>query len=218
MSWNVGELPGGLSEEHLDVRSPVLQAPPGHERAAPVSSGPGEDGDALAVPILTFQTFIDSEQFSQEFRLSGETDRSNWQVGFYYLDIEGDNGTTVTGAPPIMIFTPARRPFSLRVPMILFISDNGANGNPPTAYPNQTEEFLNSFDNSMENRGLPGSFVDPGPGWSQASMAPSRMFKGFPSEGGIKAPMIIKSQGACSTYPIAKLMLWIGSFGRCDIE
>ena len=58
-----------------------------------------EDGDALAIPILTFQTFIDYEQISQEFRLSGETDRSNWQVGFYYLDIDSDNGTTVTGAP-----------------------------------------------------------------------------------------------------------------------
>ena len=58
-----------------------------------------EDGDALAVPILTFQTFIDSKQISQEFRLSGETDRSNWQVGFYYLDIDSANGTTVTGAP-----------------------------------------------------------------------------------------------------------------------
>jgi iron complex outermembrane receptor protein len=58
-----------------------------------------EDGDALAIPILTFQTFIDYEQISQEFRLTGETDRSRWQVGFYYLDIDSDNGTTVTGAP-----------------------------------------------------------------------------------------------------------------------
>lgn len=58
-----------------------------------------EDGDALAVPILTFQTFIDYEQFTQELRWSGETDRSRWQVGAYYLDISSDNGTTVTGAP-----------------------------------------------------------------------------------------------------------------------
>ena len=58
-----------------------------------------EDGDALAVPILTFQTFIDYEQFSQELRWSGETDRSRWQVGAYYLNIASDNGTTVTGAP-----------------------------------------------------------------------------------------------------------------------
>lgn len=58
-----------------------------------------EDGDALAVPILTFQTFIDFKQFTQELRWAGETDRSRWQVGAYYLDIQSDNGTTVTGAP-----------------------------------------------------------------------------------------------------------------------
>ena len=79
--------------------------------------------------------------------------------------------------------------------MIIFISDNGANGHPPTAYPDQTDEYLNSFDNSLENRGLPNSFIDPGPGWSQASMAPSRMYKGFTSEGGIKAPMLVKLPG-----------------------
>jgi arylsulfatase A-like enzyme len=79
--------------------------------------------------------------------------------------------------------------------VILFFSDNGANGHPPTAYPGQTEEYLNSFDNSLENRGLQNSFVDPGPGWSQASMAPSRMFKAFTSEGGIRSPMLVKLPG-----------------------
>ena len=79
--------------------------------------------------------------------------------------------------------------------MVIFISDNGANGHLPTAYPGQTEEFLNSFDNSLANRGLQNSFIEPGPGWSQASMAPSRMFKAFTSEGGIKAPMLVKLPG-----------------------
>ena len=76
--------------------------------------------------------------------------------------------------------------------MIIFISDNGANGNPAAAYPGQTEEYMNSFDNRLENRGLPNSFVDSGPGWAQASMAPSRMFKGVTAEGGIKAPLLVK--------------------------
>ena len=79
--------------------------------------------------------------------------------------------------------------------MIVFISDNGANGHSPWAYPGQTEEYLNSFDNSLENRGLPNSYIEPGPGWSQASMAPSRMYKGFTSEGGIKAPLLVKLPG-----------------------
>lgn len=58
-----------------------------------------EDGDALAVPILTFQTFVDWTQYSQEFRLAGSTDSARWQVGAYYLDMENDGGTSVSGAP-----------------------------------------------------------------------------------------------------------------------
>ncbi len=80
--------------------------------------------------------------------------------------------------------------------MIIFLSDNGANGNLPTAYPGQTDEFLNSFNNSLENRGLINSFIETGPGWAQASMAPSRMFKAFTAEGGIRAPLIVKLPGA----------------------
>ena len=80
--------------------------------------------------------------------------------------------------------------------MIIFLSDNGANGHLPTAYPGQTEEHLDSFDNSLENRGLVNSFIETGPGWTQASMAPSRLFKAFTAEGGIRAPLIVKLPGA----------------------
>jgi len=79
--------------------------------------------------------------------------------------------------------------------MIVFMSDNGANGSLPTAYPGQTEEFLGSFDNNVDNRGLPNSYVEMGPGWAQASMSPSRMFKAYPTEGGIKAPLLVKVAG-----------------------
>jgi arylsulfatase A-like enzyme len=82
--------------------------------------------------------------------------------------------------------------------MILFFSDNGANGAHPTAYPGQTDEYLNSFDNSLENRGLKNSFIDMGPGWAQASTSPSRMFKAFTSEGGIRSPLLVKLPGAMS--------------------
>jgi len=79
--------------------------------------------------------------------------------------------------------------------LVLFFSDNGANGAPRSAYPGQTDEFLDSFDNSLENRGLPGSYVEMGPGWAQASMSPSRMFKAFPAEGGIRSPLLVKLPG-----------------------
>ena len=77
--------------------------------------------------------------------------------------------------------------------MILFMSDNGANGAPASAYPgNGDGKYLSSFNNSLENKGLPGSLIDMGPGWAQASSSPLRMFKGFTAEGGIKAPLIVK--------------------------
>jgi arylsulfatase len=77
--------------------------------------------------------------------------------------------------------------------VILFMSDNGANGAPATAYPGNADgKYLGTFDNTVENRGLPGSLIDMGPGWAQASSSPLRLYKGFTSEGGIKAPLIIK--------------------------
>jgi arylsulfatase len=86
--------------------------------------------------------------------------------------------------------------------MVLFFSDNGANGAMPTAYPGQTEEHLNSFDNSLDNRGLPNSYIETGPGWAQASMSPSRLFKAFTSEGGIRAPLLVKVPGAANAGEI----------------
>lgn len=79
--------------------------------------------------------------------------------------------------------------------LILFFSDNGANGTPPSALPGQTEDHLETFDNSLENRGLANSFIEPGPGWAQASMTPSRLFKAFTSEGGIRSPFLVKVPG-----------------------
>jgi len=80
--------------------------------------------------------------------------------------------------------------------LIIFFSDNGANGAVPTVYPGQTHEFLDSFDNSLENRGLIGSFIEQGPGWATASMSPRRLFKAFTTEGGIASPCIIKLPGS----------------------
>lgn len=82
--------------------------------------------------------------------------------------------------------------------LIIFFSDNGANGSSVFNYPGQTEEYVSSFDNRLENRGLENSLIDQGPGWAQASMTPSRMYKGFTAEGGIRAPLIVKLPGKMS--------------------
>lgn len=81
--------------------------------------------------------------------------------------------------------------------MIIFMSDNGANGAMATSYPgNEDHEYLSTFDNSLDNRGLKGSYIETGPGWAQASSAPFRYFKSFATEGGIRAPLMIKMPGS----------------------
>jgi arylsulfatase A-like enzyme len=80
--------------------------------------------------------------------------------------------------------------------MIIFMSDNGANGAMATTYPGNADgAYLKTFDNSMANRGLKGSYVEMGPGWAWASSAPFRYFKTFTTEGGIRAPLMVKMPG-----------------------
>lgn len=75
---------------------------------------------------------------------------------------------------------------------ILFISDNGASGNTlvgvPISSPSQPGKF---FNNSYENIGNKDSFIAYDPRWARASTAPSRLFKGFITEGGIRCPAIV---------------------------
>jgi arylsulfatase len=79
---------------------------------------------------------------------------------------------------------------------ILFMSDNGPNGVNAATYPgNGDGTYLASFDQSLENRGLPNSFVEMGAGWAQASSSPFRLFKSFTTEGGIRVPLIVKMAG-----------------------
>jgi arylsulfatase len=84
--------------------------------------------------------------------------------------------------------------------LIIFFSDNGANGAPATAYSGNADgSYLATFDNEIDNRGRASSFVDMGPNWAQASSAPLRLFKSFTSQGGIKSPMIAKLPGRMSS-------------------
>ncbi len=47
-----------------------------------------EDSDASPVPLFNFFLTTDAEQFSQEVRLNGATDSTDWVAGVYYLDLE----------------------------------------------------------------------------------------------------------------------------------
>ena len=80
--------------------------------------------------------------------------------------------------------------------IVIFISDNGANGAIASTYPgNGDGKYFSTFNNTMDNRGLQGSYCETGPGWAQASSSPFRYFKSFTTEGGIRAPLIIKTPG-----------------------
>lgn len=79
--------------------------------------------------------------------------------------------------------------------VILFMSDNGADGNSPEVLPKNKEWIATEFDNSLENMGRPNSYVWYGPQWGQVGTTPFPIFKGFTAQGGIQAPAIVKIPG-----------------------
>ena len=58
-----------------------------------------EDGDGAASPIVEFATRSDYRQFTQEFRLNGDTENMRWQAGLFYMDIEIDGLASTFGGP-----------------------------------------------------------------------------------------------------------------------
>ena len=76
--------------------------------------------------------------------------------------------------------------------LVIFFSDNGANGTEMHQYPDTDKAWVDrNSDNRYENMGRQFSRVGPGPAWAQVSMTPYRLFKGFITEGGIRTPLII---------------------------
>jgi len=89
---------------------------------------------------------------------------------------------------------------------IVFMSDNGAEGalleaiplfgtdlekySPPLS--SLTRYIQKYYDNSYANIGRANSYVWYGPRWAQAATAPSRLYKTFTSEGGIRVPLILR--------------------------
>ncbi|MEL0081873.1 MAG: arylsulfatase [Gammaproteobacteria bacterium] len=80
--------------------------------------------------------------------------------------------------------------------LIIFISDNGANGIMLQANPLVPDGWVErNSDNRLENIGRKGSRPSTGPGWALAGTAPFALHKLFISEGGIRAPLIIAGPG-----------------------
>lgn len=76
--------------------------------------------------------------------------------------------------------------------LIIFMSDNGPEGAHLDIGWDALGEWVDQCcDNSLENMGAANSYIWPGPNWTRAVAPSSRMFKGFTTEGGIRAPAII---------------------------
>ncbi|PKK51371.1 hypothetical protein CI102_3884 [Trichoderma harzianum] len=86
---------------------------------------------------------------------------------------------------------------------VIFMSDNGAEGAIVEAIPMTGDVIKKSinkhYNNDYENLGNRDSFIWYGPQWAQASTAPSRMHKGYVTEGGIRCPAIIHYPGFAET-------------------
>lgn len=86
--------------------------------------------------------------------------------------------------------------------VIIFISDNGAEGNDlrgMVAGQVGSLGFLHAMNNFSENGhnsiGRKGTYAEYGPAWAQVSMAPFRLYKGLLAEGGTRSPLIISGPG-----------------------
>lgn len=90
--------------------------------------------------------------------------------------------------------------------VIVFLSDNGAEGTPLEKSP-LLEGWLERFDNSLENMGRANSYIFYGPNWAHATTAPGKHYKSHVSEGGIHVPAFIwrkemASKGVIADTPV----------------
>lgn len=80
-----------------------------------------------------------------------------------------------------------------RETIVMFMSDNGSEGNSIGTLLDNEFWVPNTFDNRLPNLGKAGSYVWLGPGWANAGSTPFRIYKSFTTEGGIRTPAIFYS-------------------------
>ncbi len=79
--------------------------------------------------------------------------------------------------------------------LIIFMSDNGADGIDFYNRGPYVEYIRARFDNRWENMGGPDSFVSYDAPWAEAGSAPFKLYKAYVTQGGIVAPMIAAGAG-----------------------
>lgn len=79
---------------------------------------------------------------------------------------------------------------------VCFLSDNGAEGAAYEAYPIVQSGMIGHlqkyYNNHIDNLGNGDSFIWYGPRWAQAATAPSRLYKAYTTEGGVRVPFFMK--------------------------
>ena len=79
--------------------------------------------------------------------------------------------------------------------LIIFMSDNGAEGNDRLHILDNETWVPANHDLSYANMGRIDSYAFQGPGWGQVSSAPLRLFKAYVTDGGMRVPMIVNYEG-----------------------
>lgn len=80
-----------------------------------------------------------------------------------------------------------------RETIIIFLSDNGAEGNAINRIMDNDYWIPSNFDNRLDNLGRQGSHMWLGLGWAQASVSPFHLHKSYTTAGGLRTPAIIHS-------------------------
>jgi arylsulfatase len=80
-----------------------------------------------------------------------------------------------------------------RETVIIFLSDNGSEGNAIDGIMDNSYWIPSHFDNRFENLGRQGSYMWLGLGWGDAGVAPFTLFKSYTTAGGLRTPAIIHS-------------------------
>jgi arylsulfatase len=84
---------------------------------------------------------------------------------------------------------------------IIFMSDNGAEGHdyddtwPEDAFPAIRKAIDERHDFSVENMGRPRSYTFYGPNWARVSAPSLRLYKAFPTEGGVRTAAFVTFPG-----------------------
>jgi arylsulfatase len=99
--------------------------------------------------------------------------------------------------------------------LVIFLSDNGAEAEEFDAlvgkvFSAEAKGWLEkTFDRRPENWGKKGSIVDYGPAWAQVGSVPFSFHKAYPTEGGIRAPLIVAGPGVKQSGNLSHAVLHV---------